>query len=84
MIPGQQFDTYRYKIAVVGNYHELAEFMANVGSLTRIIAPINLTLTPSQRGRKKGEKAALEAKFQIQTYVVKAGATDAGRPGARS
>jgi type IV pilus assembly protein PilO len=86
VIPGQQFDTYRYKIAVVGDYHSLAEFLTNVGSLTRIIAPINLTLSPpstssSARKKKGRDQSILEARFQIQTYVAKAGAP---RPGAKS
>ena len=88
VIPGQQFDTYRYKLAVVGDYHALAEFLTNVGSLTRIIAPINLTLTPpttaaSAKKKKGRDQSILEARFQIQTYVVKQGAGGA-RPGGRS
>jgi type IV pilus assembly protein PilO len=71
---GDQFDAYRYRIGVVGPFHKLAEFLVNVGSLPRIVAPINLTLTPS--GRTGGERRPvkgeqfLEARLQIQTYVV--------------
>src|SRR5688572_4741579 len=45
VIVGDQFDTYRYRMALFGTYHEVAEFLTNVGSLGRIIAPINLQLT---------------------------------------
>lgn len=74
IVAGDQFDAYRYKIAVVGPFHRLAEFLANVGSLPRIVAPINLALVPStrqttERKPQKNEQF-LEARLQIQTYVV--------------
>jgi type IV pilus assembly protein PilO len=74
VVQGDQFDAYRYKIGVIGPYHRLAEFLTNVGSLPRIVAPINVSLVPSVRAtteRKpvKGEQF-LEARMQILTYVV--------------
>jgi type IV pilus assembly protein PilO len=74
VVQGDQFDAYRYKIGVIGPYHRLAEFLANVGSLPRIVAPINLSLVLSskpitERKPTKGEQF-LEARMQIQTYVV--------------
>lgn len=77
VVEGDQFDTYRYKIAVTGGFHAVAEFLTNVGSLTRIIAPVNLALTPaanpsSGAGRARPAGAsALDTKFEIQTYVAK-------------
>lgn len=76
VIPGEQFDTYRYQINVIGDYHALAEFLANVGSLTRIVAPINVNVSTIQGSRTaKGGRAKnevpLELKFQIQTYVAR-------------
>ena len=75
---GEQFDTYRYQINVIGDYHALAEFLANVGSLTRIVAPINVnvsttTRTKTARGAQVSSKkdVPLELKFQIQTYVAR-------------
>lgn len=86
VIVGDQFDTYRYKMALFGTYHEVGEFLTNVGSLTRIIAPINLTLVPvrneqmSKSLRRKGQQP-LEVRFQIQTYVAKTpGVTPGTRP----
>ena len=77
VIPGDQFDTYRYQINVIGDYHALAEFLANVGSLTRIVAPINVNVSTTTGNRAaKGARpskqdVALELKFQIQTYVAR-------------
>lgn len=75
VIQGEQFDTYRYKISVIGGYHELAGFLANVGSLDRIMAPVGLDLklhtgTKTQANQKAGE-SLLDASFQVQTYVAR-------------
>jgi type IV pilus assembly protein PilO len=85
VIEGDQFDTYRYQVAVIGDYHALGEFLANVGSLTRIVAPVNLALSPLGNGaavdrRKKALKdnnSVLDSRFELQTYVTK---TAAPRP----
>jgi type IV pilus assembly protein PilO len=85
VVEGEQFDTYRYQVAVIGDYHALGEFLANVGSLTRIVAPVNLALSPLGNGaavdqRKKALKnnnSVLDSRFELQTYVAK---TAAPRP----
>jgi type IV pilus assembly protein PilO len=84
VIEGDQFDTYRYSVAVIGDYHALGEFLANVGSLTRIVAPVNLALSQFSGGsadqRKKAMKnnnSVLDSRFELQTYVTK---TAAPRP----
>ncbi|HEX3867971.1 MAG TPA: type 4a pilus biogenesis protein PilO [Gemmatimonadaceae bacterium] len=88
VVNGDQYDTYRYKLGVTGPYHQIAEFLANVATLPRIVEPINLTLTPSSRSgeiKAKREEQMLDARFQVQTYVshatIKNGTTSA-KPGA--
>ena len=77
VVEGEQFDTYKYKIAVTGGFHALGEFLANVGSLTRIVAPINLSLAPAANTAMSAVKlrpvgsAAIDSKFEIQTYVIR-------------
>ena len=75
VIEGEEFDTYRYKLAVVGSYHALAEFLANIGSLPRIIAPINVAVVPlanqSAGPAARPGAAKLDCRFEIQTYVAK-------------
>jgi type IV pilus assembly protein PilO len=75
VIQGDQFDTYRYKISVMGGYHELAEFLTNVGSLDRIMAPVGLDLKPhpadKDKSHQKAGESLLDASFQIQTYVAR-------------
>jgi len=78
VIGGDVFDTYRYKMAVTGSYHRIGRFLSNVGSLTRIIAPMNLSLLPTARDAKtlriRPGEAMLDANFEIQTYVAKTSA----------
>ena len=77
VVNGETFDTYRYKITVTGGFHALGEFLTNVGSLTRIVAPINLQLALSTKKESNAVKlapegtAAVESKFEIQTYVIR-------------
>jgi type IV pilus assembly protein PilO len=77
IIEGDQFDTYRYKITVIGSYHKVGEFLANIGSLTRIMAPTDLQLevasTEAARARARRDEVPLQTVFELQTYVAKAG-----------
>ena len=85
VIEGDTFDTYRYQVAVIGDYHSLGEFLANVGSLTRIVAPVNLALGPlantaaleQRKKTMKNNNSVLDSRFELQTYVAK---TAAPRP----
>ncbi|HEX2717470.1 MAG TPA: type 4a pilus biogenesis protein PilO [Gemmatimonadaceae bacterium] len=85
---GEQFDTYRYTLRVYGDFHALAEFFTNVGSLTRIIAPVNMKLQMpanaeyAKKLRRRKDDAIIQAQFDIQTYVAKGGLTAA--PNART
>jgi len=79
---GSNYDTYRYGMAIVGGYHQLAEFFANVGSLQRIVLPVNVQLTLSTNANAKAShteagQAVIEARFQLQTFVTHNPAEDA-------
>lgn len=82
VIPGEIFDTYRYQVGVTGSYHRIAQFLNNVGSLTRIVAPMNLVLNPSAQGgpRVRPNEQLLNATFEIQTYVARSAMPAAGAP----
>ncbi|HEY0779970.1 MAG TPA: type 4a pilus biogenesis protein PilO [Gemmatirosa sp.] len=77
MLPGAEFDTYRYKVTVVGGYHPLTTFLANVGSLPRIVAPVTFELVPRPDAAARGTGRArgttlLSAAVTVQTYVAHA------------
>src|SRR6476661_1183645 len=75
LLQGDQYDAYKYRLSVRGDYHEIAVLLANIGSLQRIVAPINLTLAPAVQPQTNAQssvrKQPVEARFEIQTYVAR-------------
>jgi type IV pilus assembly protein PilO len=83
VIPGTGYDTYRYGISIIGGYHELAEFFTNVGSLSRIMLPMNVSLNISnnvnaRKSQSSEDDAVIEARFQLQTFVASGESSDPG------
>lgn len=84
VIPGERFDTYRYTVTIIGGYHQFGEFLANVGSLPRIVAPVNFSIIGSNpvRGAAKpvvntADKSAIVSTITLQTYVERTSAKPA-------
>jgi type IV pilus assembly protein PilO len=79
---GDQYDAYKYRMNVRGDFHQIGVFLTNVGTLQRIVAPINVSLNPTgQQPRNRAPRSqALEARFEIQTYVARTAPTP--KPGA--
>src|SRR5205809_3086251 len=71
--PGPPFDTYRYRLEIIGHYDQLGEFLSDIASLPRIRGPQDAVLTPAGRQAQKllGDTlgALLEAQFGIRTFV---------------
>jgi type IV pilus assembly protein PilO len=95
-LAGDQYDAFKYRLSVRGSFHQIGDFLANVGSLQRIVTPINVMLNPAQmdaRSQKLGRTQPIEARFEIQTYVARTvdpqksarplQAPEAGKPGER-
>jgi type IV pilus assembly protein PilO len=85
VLPGEQFDTYRYKMSVIGGYHAVGQFLSNVGGLSRIVAPVTLEMKPhpptDKTKKPKKDQSLLDTNFQVQTYVART--TPYVRPGAK-
>ena len=76
VLPGEQFDTYRYKLAVIGGFHPVGQFLSNVGSLNRIIAPVTMAIkihpvADKTKARVKKGETLIDTEFQVQTYVAR-------------
>jgi type IV pilus assembly protein PilO len=76
VLPGEQFDTYRYKLAVIGGYHPVGQFLSNVGSLNRIIAPVTMAIklhpiADKTKARTRKGESLIDTEFQVQTYVAR-------------
>src|SRR5687768_4777817 len=79
---GDQYDAYKYRMSVRGDFHQIGVFLTNVGTLQRIVAPINVSLNPtSQQPRNRAPRSqTIDARFEIQTYVART--APAPKPGA--
>lgn len=84
VIEGEKFNTHRYKVTIIGGYHDIGGFLANVGSLPRIVAPVHFELTlangggVTRRANARSRNAArigLEATVTLQTYVERTAPT---------
>ena len=83
---GDQYDAYKYRMSVKGTYQEIGDFLTNVGTLQRIVAPINVSLNPSPidpRKVKAPRQQALDARFEIQTYVARTAPAPKAAPAGR-
>jgi type IV pilus assembly protein PilO len=58
-----------YDLAVLGSYHQIGEFLTRVGSLQRIVTPVNLNIAVRNEDTRSGDPQ-LEARFSIETYVL--------------
>lgn len=85
-LTGDQYDAYKYRMSVKGSYSQIALFLSNVGSLQRIVAPVNLSLNPNPndaRIKKAPRTQTLDARFEIQTYVARTRPTPKPAPAGR-
>jgi type IV pilus assembly protein PilO len=91
MIEGELYDTYRYTVTILGGYHSVGAFLANVGSLPRIVAPVKFGLGSggSQSGpgglravstRSAASRSGLESTITLQTYVERVAPERPARP----
>jgi type IV pilus assembly protein PilO len=74
LLSGDQYDAYKYRLSMRGDYHQIGTLLTNIGSLQRIVAPINLTLLPvaaTPGSSKRARVQPVEARFEIQTYVAR-------------
>jgi type IV pilus assembly protein PilO len=73
VIEGELFDTHRYRMRLTGPYHDIATVLAYIGSLPRIVSPVNLQLAiPTAANAKVTPgKQTLVATFELQTAVVR-------------
>jgi type IV pilus assembly protein PilO len=74
LLAGDQYDAYKYRLSMRGDYHQIGTLLTNIGSLQRIVAPINLTLAPVTLPAGSSKRARIqpvEARFEIQTYVAR-------------
>jgi type IV pilus assembly protein PilO len=71
--PGQPFETYKYRLAVLGHYDDVAQFLSDVASLRRIMVPYNVTVGVASAQAAKAYNdstgSLTQTTFQLRTFV---------------
>jgi type IV pilus assembly protein PilO len=69
--PGQYYTRTAYNMSVVGEYHAVGRFLAEVASLSRIVTPVQLDLQLYNNAQQFPDmESPVIATFQIETYVL--------------
>ena len=70
---GSPFQTHRYRFSVIGHYDQIGELLSDVGSLSRIMVPYDVTVAPAAQSATKVYRdstgALLETTFMLRTFV---------------
>jgi type IV pilus assembly protein PilO len=68
--PGPYYTKQTYEIGVKGPYHHVGQYLAEVGSLPRIITPVEFKLQSNPNETDRSGSPLLNASFRIVTYIV--------------
>jgi type IV pilus assembly protein PilO len=69
--PGQLYDRTAYNMAVVGEYHSVGRFLADIASLPRIVTPVQVDIELHADPTRYPElQSPILATFRIETYVL--------------
>jgi type IV pilus assembly protein PilO len=81
---GREFVAFKYRLSISGPFHSVAAFLTNVGSLRRIVSPMNVTMNAlapqTGRPRAAGPVPTVNATFEVHTYVAKVAPPAQGGP----
>jgi len=69
--PGQYYTRTAYNMSVVGEYHDVGRFLAEIASLSRIVTPLQMDLRLYANAEQFPDmQSPIVATFQIATYVL--------------
>lgn len=70
--PGQHYTRQSYALEVVGDYHDVGAFMAEIASLGRIITPTRVTIQAydASAPRLADFEAPIQVSFDIATFIL--------------
>jgi type IV pilus assembly protein PilO len=69
--PGEHYDRTSFNMAVVGEYHNVARFLTEIASLSRIITPAQVEVTLFNQPQQYRElQSPVMANFRVETYVL--------------
>ena len=67
--PGPPFDTYRYRLEVMGHYDQLGEYLSDIASLPRIVVPQDVVVKPASQGAQRLLNDTLGTLLQVNLAV---------------
>jgi type IV pilus assembly protein PilO len=69
--PGQYYTRTAYNMGVVGEYHDVGRFLAEIASLPRIVTPVQVDVQLYGQSQQFPDlEAPVLANFRIETYVL--------------
>lgn len=69
--PGEHYDRTSYNMAAVGEYHNVARFLTEIASLSRIVTPTQVEVSLfGQPQQYRDLQSPVQAVFRIETYVL--------------
>jgi Tfp pilus assembly protein PilO len=69
--PGEFYTKKAYAMQAIGEYHDIARLLTAIASLSRIITPVDMAITPYQDPQNTVEvEDPVMAEFRIETYVL--------------
>ena len=70
--PGPFYTDHPHAMAVIGTYHDIGRFLADIGSLPRIVVPLEVRVQQRPNETTRGGVPRLQADFKLHTYVIPA------------
>ena len=69
--PGEFYTKKAYQMQAIGDYHSIARFLTAVASLSRIITPVDVTITKFDDAQNvSAAEDPVVVDFRIETYVL--------------
>lgn len=68
--PSGYYTLQSYTIRVIGEYHDVGQFLTTIASLPRIITPVDVAIEPFQGTELQDLDAGVSVDFRIETYVL--------------
>ncbi|MGD8866520.1 MAG: type 4a pilus biogenesis protein PilO [Gemmatimonadales bacterium] len=79
---GEFYMKQTWELSVLGDYHNVGQYLTRIASLPRIIKPTNVQMSPASRSRATRDmEAPLDVSFNIETFVL---GVPPGTPAAQS
>lgn len=72
--PGGYYTLQSYNMRVIGEYHDVGQFLTSIASLPRIITPVELSIERFENQPLLQLDSGVVVDFRIETYVLPTGA----------